>query len=139
MTLTYSDSEGKKKKILVVDDDPGILKTLEFMLEEAGYEVMKNTDGETVENQIKKNIPDLILLDVWMPKINGSKLARQLKNHQATKNIPLILISAVSDSVKVVKDSGADDFLAKPFNMYDLLFLIKKYLEKDQNVSYLNI
>lgn len=115
-----------KKKVLVVDDDHGILNILQVMLEDEGYEVIKN-NGQNALEEISKNLPDLILLDVWLPNNDGGKLSRILKSHPKTKNIPIILISAVSDSIKVIRESRADDFLAKPFNMYDLLFLVKKY------------
>lgn len=118
----------KSKKILIADDDPAICDALQFMLEEEGYTVATSADGDTV-SKIKQIIPDLLLLDIWMSGEDGRDICRILKNQLETKNIPIIMISASRDIGKSARDAGADDFLAKPFQIDELLGKIQKYIQ----------
>ena len=115
-----------KKKILVADDDPAILEVLTFMLEDAGYEVKTTVNGQT-ERMARKFLPNLILLDIWMAGSDGRTICKNLKHQKMTQHIPIIMISANKDTKKIAKVAGADDFMAKPFEMDDLLALVKKY------------
>jgi CheY-like chemotaxis protein len=115
------------KRILVADDDPAICDAIQFMLEDAGYMVNTTMDGETVV-KMEKDFPDLLLLDIWMSGHDGREICKQLKNQATTKHIPIVMISASRDIVKSAKDAGADDFLAKPFQMDDLLGKVAKYI-----------
>ncbi len=119
----------KAKKILIADDDPGILDALKIMLEEMGYIVETTTDGETVK-KVYTHLPDLILLDIWMSGMDGRDICKKLKSQEKTKNIPIIMVSANRDTEKIAKEAGADDFVAKPFEMDDLLDMISKYTSK---------
>lgn len=110
----------QKKKILVADDDPAIVDAIQIMLEDAGYEVSTTVDGETVY-KMEKEYPDLLLLDIWMSGQDGRELCKFLKSRDATKEIPIIMISANKDTAKMAKDSGANDFIEKPFDMNELL------------------
>lgn len=105
---------------MIADDDPGIVDAIEILLEFEGYEVTSTVDGSTVFD-MKDELPDLLLLDIWMSGEDGRDICKKLKQLESTKNIPVIMISASRD----VKDSaiaaGADDFLAKPFEMDELL------------------
>lgn len=118
-----------QKKILVADDDPGILDAIEMMLEFEGYQVSSTSDGSTILD-IKDNYPDLLLLDVWMSGQDGRDICKELKRRKSTKNIPVILVSASTDLKKSARESGADDFLEKPFNMTDLLNKIAHHLKQ---------
>ncbi len=118
-----------QKKILVADDDPGILDAIEMMLEFEGYQVSSTSDGSTILD-IKDNYPDLLLLDVWMSGQDGRDICKELKRRKSTKNIPVILVSASTDLKKSARESGADDFLEKPFNMTDLLNKIALHLKQ---------
>lgn len=118
-----------QKKILVADDDPGILDAIEMMLEFEGYQVSSTSDGSTILD-LKDNYPDLLLLDVWMSGQDGRDICKELKRRKSTKNIPVILISASTDLKKSARESGADDFLEKPFNMTDLLNKIAHHLKQ---------
>ena len=118
-----------KKKILVVDDNTAILDALKIMLEDAGYEVETTVDGATVKD-MKEPLPDLLLLDIWMSGVDGRDVCRLLKSTPATKHIPVIMISAAKDTEQIAKDSGADDFISKPFQMEHLLAIVAKYVSQ---------
>lgn len=115
-----------KKKILISDDDEVILNVMGIMLEMAGYSVTKMIRGEEVL-AINEDLPDLILLDIWMAGVDGKDICRQLKNQPLTKHIPVILISANRDIEAMAKQAGADDFIPKPFEMDYLLKKVAQY------------
>ena|ERR1017187_9044065 len=118
-----------KKKILVADDNPAILDALKIMLEEEGYEVETTVDGATAQD-MKGHLPDLLLLDIWMSGIDGRDICKHLKSAAATKHIPVTMISATKDIEQIAKDSGADDFISKPFQMENLLAIVAKYVSR---------
>ena len=109
---------------MIADDDPGIVDAIEMLLEFEGYEVSSTIDGSTVLD-LKNELPDLLLLDIWMSGEDGRDLCKKLKQGIFTKNIPVIMISASKDIKESAMAAGADDFLAKPFEMNDLLNKIK--------------
>lgn len=118
-----------KKRILVADDDPAILDVLKIMLESEDYEVEAISDSRLLLEKIYK--PDLFLLDKWMVGADGLDICRYLKAHDATKNIPVIIISATPDVRQPAKEAGADDFVEKPFNMFYLLNKIARTISGD--------
>lgn len=118
-----------KKKILVADDNPAILDAIRIMLEEEGYEVVTTTDGATARD-MKPPLPDLLLLDVWMSGVDGRDVCKQLKSATATKHVPVIMVSATKYIEQIANDSGADDFISKPFQMEQLLEMVAKYVNK---------
>lgn len=105
---------------MIADDDPGIVDAVEMLLEFEGYEVISTVDGSTVLD-MKENLPDLLLLDIWMSGEDGRDICKRLKQAPLTKNIPVIMVSASRDIEESAIEAGADDFLAKPFEMNDLL------------------
>jgi DNA-binding response OmpR family regulator len=115
------------KKILVIDDDEGILDALELMLESSGYQVETSADGEVLKKLNVVNAPNLILLDVLLSGEDGRELCKILKNKENTKEIPVLMISANPDARNGARLCGADDFLAKPFEMNDLLAKVEKF------------
>ncbi len=115
-----------KKKVLVADDDPAICEGISMILEDAGYGVITTTDGQTV-TEVKKDVPDIILLDIWMSGVDGREVCRDLKQQETTKNIPVVMISANKDTEQMALSCGADGFIAKPFEMEDLLAKVKFY------------
>ena len=121
--------EQQAKKILVVDDDPDILDALQFMLEDAGYEVTTTEKGDYAENLHDTNggLPDVIILDVLLSGKDGRLICQRLKGQEETRHIPIIMISAHPNARQSVKAVGADDFVAKPFDMDELLAKIAKY------------
>jgi DNA-binding response OmpR family regulator len=116
----------KNKKVTVADDDPGILDAVGMVLEMEGYEVNTTLNGNTVLTQ--NLIPDVYILDIWMSGSDGRELCKKLKSEEKTKNIPVILISASNDLKRSAETAGADDFLAKPFEIDALLQKIETVL-----------
>lgn len=112
------------KTVMIADDDPGIVDAIEMLLSFEGYRVQSTTNGATVLN-MENNLPDLLLLDVWMSGEDGRDICKKLKNDAVTKNLPVIMISASRDIKESALAAGADDFLAKPFEMKELLKKIK--------------
>lgn len=121
------DPKSTGKRILIADDDPAIVDALQFMLEESGYQVEATIEGEKVPEMIRKK-PDLLLLDIWMSGQDGREICKNLKSDSDTRDIPVIMISANKDTEKISKEAGADSFLAKPFEMEELLKKVKSYI-----------
>lgn len=105
-----------KKRILIADDDAGIVDSLSLLLEVLGFDVASTMEGGKVVDAIK-NKPDLLLLDIWMSGVDGRDICRLIKANEATKDIPVLMISASRDNRQSALDSGANDFLGKPFEM----------------------
>ncbi len=121
-------------KILVADDDTAILEAIKLILESEGYDVCVTADGSTIYQMEKeKEYPDLLVLDIWMSGVNGTDICKYLKNNNRTKNIPVVMISANRDALEMAKKAGADDFVAKPFDVDDLLEHVEKNLPKQSN------
>ncbi|MCK4795150.1 MAG: response regulator [Desulfobacteraceae bacterium] len=120
-----------KKRILIVDDERDIVETIQFMLESEGFECLLAYDGEDALLKARTENPDLILLDIMLPKINGYQVCRLLKSDEEYKHIPIIMLTAkVQESDKFWgKESGADDYVTKPFEMEKLIQKIQGYLE----------
>ena len=119
------------KKILVVDDEPDILDVATVRLRYVGYEIITAIDAEDALVVLQKNIPDLILLDLLLPKMQGDELCKKLKSDDKYKNIPIILFTAsvIRPSLpELIKEMGADDCIAKPFEPKDLLDKIKRFI-----------
>jgi len=117
------------KKILVADDDPGILDAIEAMLHLKGYDVTTTLDGDTVLEIAEDNMPDLFLLDIWMPGLSGVEICTELKSNPKTAHIPVILISASLNVGKAAAEAKADNYLAKPFEMRELTKKIELLLQ----------
>lgn len=117
----------KKKKILIADDDPAILDAVSLLLQDEGYDVVTTVDGATVVTMLEEK-PNILLLDIWMSGQDGRDICRLLKSQRQTKDTPIIMISANRDTETIAKEAGADDFLAKPFDIDELLEKIKKFI-----------
>lgn len=117
-----------KKKILVAEDDKAIIDVVKIILENEGFKVIMADQSKTVHKAIEKEKPDLILLDLWLFGEDGVTIAKDIKKKVLTKHIPLIMMSANNETEKITKEVGADDFLLKPFNIDDLLYLVRKYI-----------
>jgi DNA-binding response OmpR family regulator len=118
-----------KKKILVAEDDRAILEVVKIILEQDGYETLYADKEEVIKHIIKDQTPDLILLDIWLGGSDGGKIAKALKSDKQSKHIPIIMISANNETEKITKEAGADDFLLKPFNIDDLLHIVRKHIK----------
>jgi DNA-binding response OmpR family regulator len=119
-------------KILVADDDPEILTMLTLRLQKRGYEVTTASDGEQTLAQARKNPPDLLVLDVMMPGKNGWEVARELRHDEATKNIGIVVLTAIGEKMNEITSPlyGADEFIDKPFEFAELEKKIESTLAK---------
>jgi diguanylate cyclase (GGDEF)-like protein len=120
----------EQSKILVVDDIPLNRKLEKTYLESVGYQVILANDGVEALQRIDEESPDLVLLDVMMPKMNGFQVCRRLKSIENTRFIPIIMVTALNEIEDKVKgiEAGADDFISKPFNKLELLARVKSLL-----------
>jgi DNA-binding response OmpR family regulator len=119
-------------KILMVEDDKDIVKTTQYILEKKGYDCITAFDGMEGLHKAKNESPDLIILDLMLPKMNGYKIARLLKFDQKYKKIPIIMLTAKAQESdkKLGFQTGADAYMTKPFEFENLLSLIEKHLKK---------
>lgn len=116
------------KKILVVDDDPDILEFLQVILEEENYTVMTAEKAEYLEKLHNGGLPNLILLDMLLSGKDGREIVKHLKSQDETRHIPVIMFSAHPSAEQTARSSGADDFIAKPFEIDHLLARIAKFM-----------
>jgi len=126
----------EKKDILLVDDDPDFVEAVKVIVEKAGYNVRVAYDGQEGIEAVDEKLPDLIVLDVMMPVMNGHEACAKLKGNKATAEVPIILLTAVADRVTTstythrdMLESEADDYIPKPVEPNDLLELIKNWLK----------
>jgi DNA-binding response OmpR family regulator len=118
------------KKIMVIDDDPGILEAIKAILESENYAVLATDRMDQVMELKNGELPDLILLDLLLSGKDGREIAKALRGSEKTKNIPIVMLSAHPSAEDASKEGGADEFLAKPFDMDELLKVVKKYTSK---------
>ncbi|MCD6115713.1 response regulator [bacterium] len=119
-----------KKKVLVVDDDPLVVKVLQDPLKRAGYDVEVASHGLEALQKVKEKRPDLIILDILMPLMDGFKVARFLKFDKRFKDIPIIVLTsrATEGERKMGEKVGANEFLYKPFRLPHVLDVVQRYL-----------
>jgi len=120
------------KKILVVDDEPDMMEIATVRLKHLGYQIIPAIDAEEALEILKQDTPDLILLDLLLPKMQGDVLCKQLKAQEKYKNVPIILFtaSAIRPSLPgMLKEMGADDCVMKPFEPEELLGKIQKLIK----------
>ncbi len=124
--------EVKKKKILFIEDEPDQRMIIRFRLEKSGYSVMMAEDGEEGLKKAAMEKPDLILLDIIMPGIDGLEVCRRLRKNPKTASIPVITTTAagIDDLEQQCLSAGADDCVRKPYEAEDLLAKVKKFLKK---------
>ena len=123
-----------KPKILVVDDEPEAVELLEFNLKQAGYAVTTAGDGGEALKKARTQTPDLIVLDVMLPEMDGFEICKSLRLDSTTAKIPIIMLTAKAAEIDRVLglELGADDYLTKPFSPRELLLRIKKILARGQ-------
>ncbi len=132
MKYAKTDSiEEKIPKILVVDDNQQNLELLQAYLEDLNCETIPAHDGQEALNIINKAAPDLILLDIMMPKMSGFEVCKKVKAFPKTKNIPVIMVTALNEfgDIERAVESGTDDFISKPVNKLELLTRVKTMLK----------
>ncbi|MFC1225311.1 response regulator [Pedobacter sp. BG31] len=110
-----------KKKIMICDDDEGIIDVLEMILDEVGHTVISVNDSLKVQAAIDKEQPDLLILDLWMPRLSGQEVLKHLRKHSTHHQLKVIVISASRDGEQVASNAGANQFIAKPFDLNNIL------------------
>lgn len=125
------------KKILAVDDERHIVRLVEVNLQRAGYEVVTAFDGKEALEKVKAESPDLIVLDVMMPYMDGFEVLKNLKADNETRDIPVIMLTAKAQDADVFRgwQSGVDCYLTKPFNPMELLTFVKRIFDSLSNDS----
>lgn len=120
-----------KTRILLVDDEPDLVQMVSVRLTAAGYEVTPAYDGQQALDQVKQARPDLIILDLMLPKLDGYKVCRLLKFDERTKSIPVLIFTARAqvEDVTLATECGADGYLTKPFEAKALLEKLQQLLE----------
>ncbi len=123
--------ENRTPIVLVVDDNQQNLELIQAYLEDVDCEAVPAKDGPEALEIISKNMPDLILLDVMMPKMSGFEVCRRIKNDPKTSNIPVIMVTALNEYVDIERgvDCGTDDFISKPVNKLELVTRVKTMLK----------
>ncbi|MBI3890490.1 MAG: response regulator [Candidatus Wallbacteria bacterium] len=125
----------KSYRVLVADDDLDHVTIVRAILEQNGYEALEAFNGEETLEQVEKHHPDLLLLDIMMPKIDGLEVVRRLKENPATRNLPVIMFSAKSGTREIIEsfNFGASNYLIKPIDTPKLLQKIKATLRKEED------
>jgi CheY-like chemotaxis protein len=123
--------DGPAKQVLIVDDDPLIIRMLRNNLEKEGYSVKVANHGLQALEEVKVNKPNLIILDIMMPLLDGFKTARFLKFDKRFRDIPIIVLTsrATEGERKIGEQVGADEYLFKPFRPLQVLNVVKRYLD----------
>lgn len=120
------------KKVLIVDDEPNIVASLEFLLRQCGYEVHVAADGAAALRQVQAVAPDLVLLDVMMPETNGYDVCQRIRAHPEWRNVRIVILSAKGREAEMTKglSLGADAYVTKPFSNAELVTRIGELLRE---------
>ncbi len=120
------------QRILVVDDDPSIVKVVRGYLEQSGYQVLSAADGETALHMLRRERPDLLVLDLMLPKRDGREITRLVRADATLAALPIIMLTArVEDTDKIVGlELGADDYITKPFNAHEVVARVNALLRR---------
>ncbi len=118
------------KKVLIVDDEPNIVLSLEFLMEEAGYEVRSVADGQQALDAVREEVPDLILLDIMLPKLDGYEICREIRANPQAKDVRVIMLTAKGREVDQEKGLafGADEYITKPFSTREVVEKVRHIL-----------
>ena len=121
------------KTILIADDEPNIVISLEFLLEHDGYEVQVARDGQEALDAIARQAPDLVLLDVMLPRVSGFDVCQRIRQNPAWAAVRIMMLTAKGREVEMTKGMalGADAYVTKPFSTKDLLAQIRAQLERE--------
>jgi two-component system phosphate regulon response regulator PhoB len=121
-----------RPRVLVVDDEPDIVRVLDFALKQAGFDTESATDGGTALQRVKDRAPDAVLLDLMLPDLPGTEVCRQLKSAPRTARIPVIMLTARGEEVDRVVgfELGADDYIVKPFSVREVVLRVRAVLRR---------
>ena len=141
------ESAARKSRILIADDNPTNVELLEVYLSDMSCELAVAVDGRDTLDKVKSFHPDLILLDIMMPKLSGFEVCQKLKGDPATKGIMILMVTALNElgDIETATECGTDDFVSKPVNKFELLTRVKSLLrvrhlksELERALTYLN-
>ncbi|MCG8035706.1 MAG: response regulator [Candidatus Thiodiazotropha taylori] len=120
------------KKILIVDDEPNIVFSVEFLMKRSGYEVVSAADGEQAMQLLTDEIPDLMILDVMMPRKNGFEVCADVRNEQRLADLPILMLSAKGRDAEIKKglSLGANAYITKPFSTHELVEKVNQLLQR---------
>lgn len=126
-----------KQKILVVDDEPDAVELIEFNLKAAGYDVVRANDGEEALKKARMTLPDLIILDLMLPEVDGMEVCKLLRRDQKTSAIPVVMVTAKAAEIDRVLglELGADDYVTKPFSPRELVLRVKRLLRTGEKTE----
>jgi len=119
------------KKVLLIDDDASITEVLSFFLQEEGYDVVSYPSGLNVEDKVKKTKPNLLLIDYLLPGKNGAEIVKNIRQNKVFKHLPIIMIAANKGYKQEAIKAGVDAFIEKPFDLDEILNILKRFLEKN--------
>jgi two-component system, OmpR family, alkaline phosphatase synthesis response regulator PhoP len=125
------------KKILIVEDEYDVIKLLRYNLEKEGFKVSYTTDGSLVLAEIRRDEPDLVILDLMLPGLDGLEICRQIRRHEKYSSLPILMLTARSEEADRVVglEMGADDYVSKPFSMRELIARVRALLRRHEPVS----
>lgn len=118
----------ENRKIMICDDDRGILDVLEMILEPEGFEVKTEIDSTRLIDRVKAEEPALLLLDLWMPALSGYDIIRSVRKDRTIGKLPIIVLSASRNEMDIALETGADRFMAKPFDIEDIVLLVNEVM-----------
>lgn len=123
--------------IYIVEDDKNIRELESYALQSSGYEVKSFENSNDFYNECKKQLPELVLLDIMLPEEDGLDILKSLRNQESTKDIPIIMVTAKTTEIDRVKglDSGADDYISKPFGVMELISRVKALLRRTSRIE----
>ncbi|MBT2970805.1 MAG: two-component system response regulator [gamma proteobacterium symbiont of Ctena orbiculata] len=122
------------KIILIVDDEPNIVLSVEYLMKREGYEVVTASDGQEAMEKISQSPPDLLILDVMMPRKNGFEVCREIRTDPALSTMPILILSAKGREAEIKKgiSLGADGYITKPFSTHDLVDKVNQLLQPQE-------
>ncbi|MCL6520157.1 MAG: response regulator [Armatimonadota bacterium] len=126
------------RKILAVDDEKHIVRLVQVNLERQGYEVVTASDGKEALQKVEEERPDLVILDVMMPYMDGFEVLQNLRRNPSTRDIPVIMLTAKAQDADVFRgwQSGVDCYLTKPFNPMELISFVKRIFKSMEDEDY---
>ena len=124
------------ERVLIVDDDPDIVRLLTYNLSQAGFQTQTASTGRAALQTIQKQPPDLIVLDLMLPDVDGMEVCRTVRQHEASRRIPILMLTARGEEIDRVVgfELGADDYVSKPFSPRELVLRVKSILRRFKDV-----